>query len=302
MNEIVKFLASMESLIDTYLIGETNKTILTKNFKTIFKALLSNEDNIEGLIKANPKAHKNLLFYFGFCIKTASDFTEQDYDHIENIAFRYIDNRSMESFQEGVAYFLLSFFNSIIIKFKSTWNKAEILFKLIESMCSKDSFSITKAFLAFFAYNKRNYSLVEGFMDRFFIPLEKKYFNLTLGFIMFNYYKGIIHLSKENFSEAAVCFMICIEEIFESESTCFTYFQIESYKRLIFLSGICDEEMSLTIISKLKASTKMICIKGFKHYKILSNTLIKKEMSPCDYLNFVLSHKDKLVYDKLYVR
>ena len=111
MNEIVKFLNNIEPLIEDYLINETNKNVLINNFSRIVKAISKNEDNIQAAIKQNNKVHRNLLYYLGFCIKTSTDLNEENYALFENIALKYIENSNIVETQEGIAYFLLSFFN-----------------------------------------------------------------------------------------------------------------------------------------------------------------------------------------------
>ena len=116
----------------------------------------------------------------------------------------------------------------------------------------RTKYSNVRGYFLFFAYQLKNYSEIDEVMKTNIIETSYKTQLDSNDFCLYTFYKGLIHLIKEEYVMAAFSFMMCIVPFTKHLPSVIDYLQIESFKRLCFLLHLVDDEFKPMIYNILK--------------------------------------------------
>ena len=206
------------------------------------------------------------------CQKTEFYLKDKKYTFVGLISIRYlldVNTKDSELYQQSIPL-LKKLINEEI--YTSNPELVQEIFRLYfllysNMMYYKDGYNFCKEFLhllprtkysnvrgyfLFFAYQLKNYSEIDEVMNTNIIETSYKTQVDSNDFCLYTFYKGLIHLSKEEYVMAAFSFMICIVPFTKHFPSVIDFLQIESFKRLCLLFHIVDNEFKPMIINILK--------------------------------------------------
>lgn len=161
----------------------------------------------------------------------------------------------------------------------------------------RTKYSNIKGYFLFFAYQLKNFSEIDDVMNTNLIETSYRSQEESNDFCLYTFYKGLIHLIKEEYVMAAFSFMMCIVPFTKHLPSIIDFLQIESFKRLCFLLHLVDNEFKpmilniLKYLEMLKHSPKLNCF--FELLDLNRNPHIVIE-------NFINSKKTFLRSNNLY--
>lgn len=224
---------------------------------------------------------------------------------IEVIKTHYFTKDVVTCYTKHTENFLHKLFHSLFIANMQLSELAIDIFKLSDSYFKPNEFNVSKAFLCYFAYNLNDYSIVKDILYRKFIVLSKIVYDFHFDFQLMNYYKGIILISKEEFSEAALCFISGLNsskqrEISELSHT-ISFCQLQSVKRLVLLYPLVSTEIQSQVNKKLNnydIHFSTLNLNFYVNLKGLNNNVNSDFPS---YLKLLQNNKDFVISENILV-
>ncbi len=114
---------------------------------------------------------------------------------LSQIGLSLCTENNAESLSNDISKLLRNVYN-VIIKGKNSYNAYEIFLQYAGKF-PKNVFSSCKAYLMNYAYQTKNWDIVDNILNTFFIRINSRDYNDFVDFYMMNFYKGLYFLAKE---------------------------------------------------------------------------------------------------------
>lgn len=273
---------------------------LKNNSNSIF-AFICQQETINELVNDDTKALCviSLMSFYLPMLRINGETT-----NILRVVWRnYITNQVIIKYRADLENFINKLFNFVFIKYAELTEEAITLFTRIESLYKNNSFTYTKAFLCYYAYRTKNYSICQDFLNKFLIRIGTSDYTDHYNFALMNYFKGIIFLSKEQFNEAAIFFCISLTSrpFSKGSDEVYTYHQIESIKRICFLVNLVSTEYQHYISSVFGMHQEILNCKALDGYNDLRKITGNNKATYSDYLRLLKDFKNQMEAEKVLV-
>lgn len=309
----------MTSSVETLLFELSEINIDIRENKEVFNLIKNNTSKILAFLMENnqwKQIFENSLQIQKNTIKLIAVFFDSYYDkslnkdsvnYLVSAYTKYIDNNILlAKFPIETCMLLSSMFNFLVLRsngesiFKNILNNVLSVYSS-EGILNQDTFLPIYAFDLYLAYQSKDQSVISKYMTKSYI-IEKNNVDSEIieNYIIFTYYKGLIYLSRMDYNNAILTFLQTIKNYYLNQNL-YHFLQIEAFKRLSILIGLCDENLSNILNNCLKQHSVLFKTKDMSIYDNIKELIIKKEVSNEEFFNVLNINKYKLKSDKTLV-